>query len=86
MRFDAAIVREQGVNFAVVAVKRHVVNHRAEAQSAVQAFSPTFPGMPVILMGQDSSGRPTYFGRPDIVRFLSHISPARLPWRQFTIN
>ncbi len=86
MQIEGAIIREQGVTFAVVIVKRYVVNDRSQANSAIRSFSPIFPGMPVVLMAQDSSSRPTYFGRPDIVRFMSRVAPSRVPWKRYTIN
>lgn len=85
MQFDGALVREQGVTFAVAVVKKHVVDSATEAQSAIRAFAPAFPGVPVVLMGQDHSGRSTFFGRKDIAQFLSRISPNRLPWKRYTI-
>lgn len=86
MQFEGAIIREQGVKFAIVVVKRHVVDSSVEANSAMRAFSPAFPGLPIVLMGQDSSGRATYFGRPDIARFLAGISTSQIPWRRYTLN
>jgi hypothetical protein len=80
-----ALVREQGVDFAVVVVKRHVVNSPSERDEAVSAFSIEF-GVPSVLMAQDSRGVPTYYGRPDLVRFLQNILPEQLPWREFTMR
>lgn len=85
MQFEGAVVREQGVTFAVVVVKKYVVDSPMQARSAINAFSPAFPGMPVVLMGQDSSGRATFFGRQDIAKFLSRISIGRIPWKRYTI-
>lgn len=86
MQFDGAVIREQGVTFAVVVVKHHVVQNRSEAAKAVQAFQPHFPGLPVVLMGQDSRGVPTYFGRTDIARFLSKMPVRAIPWKRYTLN
>jgi hypothetical protein len=86
MQIEGAVLREQGVTFAVVVVKRHVVDNRTEAQSAIRSFGSIFQGMPIVLMAQDSSGRPTYFGRTDLSRFMSHVSPSRVPWKRYTIN
>jgi hypothetical protein len=85
MQFDGALVREQGVTFAVVSVKNHVIQNASEAQSVIREFAPAFPGVPIVLMGQGNSGRATFFGRKDIAQFLSRISPSRLPWRHYTI-
>jgi hypothetical protein len=50
------------------------------------SFSGVFPGMPVVLMAQDSRGTPTYYGRRDIVRFLGDISMSRIPWKWYTVS
>ena len=85
MRFDGAVIREQGVTFALVVVKSHVVQNRFEAGMAISAFQPHFPGMPVVLVGQDSRGTPTYIGRPDIARFLASVPMSAVPWKTYTI-
>ena len=86
MRGQVALVREQGVNFAVVVVKSTVIHgSKSKKDDLVQSFSVEF-GVPSVLMAQDSRGRPTYYGRPDIVRFLSNVLPQRLPWRDFTLT
>lgn len=86
MQIDGAIVRERGVVFAVVSVHDNVVRNRVQAAAAIRGFGPVFPGIPVILMARDASGRPTYFGRQDIASFLSHVAPDRLPWKRYTLN
>ncbi len=52
---------------------------------AIGAFQPTF-GVPVVLMAQDTSGRPTFYGRRDIARFLSNVPISAIPWREYTVN
>lgn len=86
MQFEGAVIKEQGVTFAIVIVKPHVLNSSTEAQSARSSFSGIFPGVPIILMAQDSSGRGTYQGRTDIVRFLAHVPTSRIPWKRYTLN
>lgn len=86
MKIQAAVVKEQGVTFAVVVVKPRVVSSRHEAQRAAAAFTRYFPGMPIVLMAQDSRGTPTYVGRPDIVKFLANVFLESLPWKEFTFN
>jgi hypothetical protein len=85
MQFEGAVISEQGVTFAVIVVKKYVVENTAQARAAISNFSPAFPGVPIVLMGQDNLGRATFFGRKDIARFLSGISPNRIPWRRYTI-
>ena len=84
--FQGAIVTEQGVTFAVVIVKPHVVDSPSLAKDVISAFRPIFGYMPVVLMAQDFSGRATYYGRSDIVDFLAGISPSSIPWKEFTLS
>lgn len=85
MRVQGAVIREQGQTFAVVVVKPHIVQNSFDASEAIRSFLPIF-GVPVVLMAQDGRGQPTYYGRPDIARFLSSISINSIPWREYTIN
>jgi hypothetical protein len=86
MKFQGALIKEQGVTFAVVIVKKSVVDDRATAQNVIQSFQPAFPGTPIVLMSQDSRGIPTYFGRQDIAKFLAKIPMTAIPWREYSIN
>lgn len=63
MTFEGAVIKEQGVTFAIVIVKPHVIDNETEASETIMAFQPAFPGLPVVLMAQDSRGTPTYYGR-----------------------
>lgn len=86
MTFEGAIVREQNVTFAIVVVKPHVFDNTTEANRAMGSFRPVFPGLPVVLMGQDGFGRPQYYGRRDIVNFLAHVPLQAIPWRKYELN
>lgn len=86
MQFEGAVIKEQGQTFAVVVVKPHVLGNSFEYDKARRSFSGFFPGMPIVLMAQDSRGTPTYQGRRDIVQFLANISMARIPWKRYNFN
>ncbi len=86
MHFQGAVIREQGQTFAVVVVKRHVIDNQSTAADAIANFAPAFPGLPVVLMAQDNSGRPTYYGRKDISQFLATVPMRAIPWREYTLN
>jgi hypothetical protein len=75
MRVQGAVIREQGQTFGVVVVKPSVVQNSTEAADAIRGSTPVFR-VPVALMAQDSRGRPTYYGRPDIARFMSRYRGA----------
>jgi hypothetical protein len=85
MTFDAALVREQGQTFAVVAVRRGIIDNTVEAESARESFASAFDYVPIVLMEQGFRGRPRYFGRPDIVRFLANVDFRRLPWKKWSL-
>ncbi len=86
MIFTGSVIKEQGQTFAIVLVKEHVVQSSHQAQDAINNFRPMFPGMPVVLAGQDSRGRFTYYGRTDIVNFLSSIRASQIPWKEYRYN
>ncbi len=86
MQLEGAVIREQGQTFAIVVVKPHILNNSAECDDARRNFRNIFPGMPIVLMAQDSRGLPTYQGRPDIVKFLASISVSRIPWKKYNYN
>lgn len=73
MKGQVALVREQGVDFAVVVVKGHVLDSPSQRNDTVAAFSVEF-GVPAVLMAQDHQGTPKYYGRPDLVQFLATSS------------
>jgi hypothetical protein len=84
MQFEGALVKEQGVTFAIVVVKATVLNSPTEINQARTAFQSCFPHVPIVLMAQDSHGVPTYQGRTDIVHFLSRVHPSRIPWKRYS--
>lgn len=85
MSFDGAVIKEQGVTFAIVVVKPHVLNTSSSCEETRQGFARYFPNMPIILMAQDSHGIPKYHGRTDIVKFLANVHPSRIPWKRYTV-
>jgi len=86
MQFEGAVIKEQGITFAVVVVKAAVLNNAQRAKEALRGFGPVFPGLPVVLMAQDGRGRPTYYGRNDLSRFLSRVPLSAIPWKRYSCN
>ena len=86
MKFQGAVIKEQGVTFAVVIVKKHILDNLNAAQETVQAFAPVFSGFPVVLMAQDHQGRPSYYGRKDIAKFMANVPLSAITWREYTLN
>lgn len=86
MKIQGAVLKEQGVTFAVAIVKPHVLNSRIEANRLIGVLEPVFGGVPVVLMAQNARGVPTYFGRRDIVRFLTTVPLGAIPWKEFIVR
>ena len=86
MKFQGAVIKEKGVTFAIVVVKQSALHIQSESQKLAHAFSPYFPGLPIILMAQDGRGIPTYWGRRDIVNFLANIHISQIPWKEYTLR
>lgn len=85
-RFDIALVREQGVDFAVVNVKRHVLDDQRAQEDLAATLVPHVGAIPVVFMAQSSHGKATYVGRRDLVRFLANLFVEQLPWRTATLR
>lgn len=85
MQIEGAVISEQGQKFAIVIVKEYVLNS-TEKDTVSMEFSKYFPGMPLILMAQNSRGIPTYYGRKDIVAFLAKLHISQIPWKKYTFN
>ena len=85
-QIDAAIVKEQGVTFAIAVVKSYILNSPSERERALVSFQGLFPHMPIILMAQDARGIPHYWGRRDIVNFLANVPMSCIPWKRYTVN
>jgi len=86
MKFQGALIKEQGQTFAIVIVKPNVLQNSFDANNARNSFSPVFPGVPIVLMAQNTRGIPTYQGRTDIVNFLARVPMASIPWREYSIS
>lgn len=80
--WNVALVREQGINFAVVSVKDSVLGNPPSRDNLVKAWSAEL-GRPAVLIGAQQH---RLYGRPDIVRFLSNVHPSQLPWRTVTLS
>lgn len=85
MQLEGAVIKEQGVTFAVVVVKPQVTQNSLEARRAIAAFSGAFDGLPVVLMSQDR-GRARFYGRPDLAKFLASVPVHCIPWRKYTMS
>ena len=86
MKFQGALIKEQGVTFGIVVVKSHVLHNDAEAESMRRFGTQVFGVVPIVLMAQNSRGVPIYSGRRDIVKFLARVPLRAIPWREYTVS
>ncbi|MWK55795.1 hypothetical protein GO594_07400 [Pseudomonas otitidis] len=86
MKFQGAVILEQGVTFAIVLVKHSITGSQHQAEETRGGFQPYFPGIPVVLASQDSSGRFRFHGRKDLADFLANIHPSQIPWAEYTTS
>lgn len=85
MKIQGAVIIEQGVTFAIVVVSQTVTNYTSQIIRVRNALSNYFRNMPIILMSQDARGRPHYYGRKDIVKFLESVRLDQIPWKEYTL-
>lgn len=86
MKIQGAVIKEQGVTFAVAIVKHHITSSNHEADKARESLQAYFPGLPLVLASQDSRGTFRYHGRTDLAKFLAAIHPSRIPWKEYTYS
>jgi hypothetical protein len=86
MKIQGAVIKEQGVTFAILIVKSHVLTSHSDREKMQVSGQTFFPGVPIVLMAQDGRGIPKYWGRKDIVNFLASVHPSQIPWKKYTFN
>ena len=80
----AAIIKEQGVTFAVVHVPASSVRNNNVAEKTKLTYEKYFK-IPVVLM-YDDSNRTRWYGRNDIVDFISDYSFKQIPWKIYELT
>lgn len=86
MIIDGALIKEQGITFAIIVVKPFVLSSTSESENMRNLGVSIFSHIPIILMAQDSQGRATFQGRKDIVNFLVNIPLSSIPFRRYTVQ
>ena len=84
MKIQGAAISLQGVNFAIAVVDMGLVNTHGEADMAIERISPSFGGVPVVLMAQKEDGSPVYYGDEDLVRSLADVPIDKMPWKEYS--
>jgi hypothetical protein len=85
MKLLGAAISLKGENFAIAVVDMDLVKSHGEADMAIETISPTFGGVPVVLMAQKDDGTPVYYGQESLVRSLADIPVDKMPWKEYSI-
>jgi len=88
VKLTGSVIKEQGVTFGVLLIKKPAFNTQSVREEARVAASsmPMFRNIPLVLACQDSGGRMTYSGRRDLANFLASVPVAAIPWKEYTVN
>ncbi len=82
--FRGALIKEQGITFAVVEVDPAVLTGGDRRLTEERArYAPIFKEVPIVLAARGPDKRARYSGRPDIVRFLASTGWTRIPWKRY---
>lgn len=85
MKFQGALIKEQGVTFAIISVKLSALQSSATRNQMQMFGHRVFGAVPIILAAEVSRGTMRYWGRRDIVAFLAKFPASWIPWRQYTV-
>ena len=85
MKMQGAAISLEGVNFAIVLVDMDLVKSHGEADMAIETISPSFGGVPVVLMAQKEDSSPVYYGDESLVRSLADIPIDKMPWKEYNV-
>ena len=86
MTFQGALIQEQGVTFAIIAVQPSVLLNTALGGRWQNLGAAVFGPIPIVLTARDARGNSMWRGRDDIVRFLRSVPPQLIQWRAYTVN
>jgi len=86
MTLRGTVVTHRGTRFALVEADAELIDSQAESVEALRFLARRFPGLPILLMATDASGRPRYRGPTELVRKAATLKISGLPWNEFDVN
>jgi hypothetical protein len=81
MSGEVALVKEQGQDFAILAVKNNVITNPTLREEMI-AFGQREFGMRTALLAENGRS----WGPRDIVNWLQGVFVEQLPWRRFSVS
>ncbi len=86
LKFSAAVIKDDGHEFAVVLVKIGIVRNLAQARLVSAGCSTVLIGMPIVLAAQDAFGTFSFHGRKELIDVLRKYEPEHLPWKRYSMT
>ncbi|BBO79611.1 hypothetical protein DSCO28_01770 [Desulfosarcina ovata subsp. sediminis] len=86
MKFQGALITEQGITFAVVVVKKPFLQNTLTSNKKREEYQQIFPGIPIILAAKEGRGIFQFQGRKDLVNLLASIDSSRIPWKDYSVS
>ncbi|WP_238883309.1 hypothetical protein [Clostridium sp. YIM B02551] len=86
MQLEAAIINNSELTFALIPVDYSIVMDSTTAKNIQASYAKYFPGLPIILMSANDLTIPTYFGRKDILRYLTDLNPSSISFEIFNFD
>ena len=82
-QLTGAVIREQGVTFAVALMKDHVLNSQSVSREQIQAVSHAL-GCPLVVLMGERNGK-LRGNRQDLVNFVSKLHRSQIPWKKYSV-
>jgi hypothetical protein len=86
VQLEAAIIDNSKVTFALIPVEYSILINSTAAKDVQASYAKYFPGLPIILMSEDDLTMPTYFGRKDILKYLTDLSPSSITFEVYNFD
>ncbi|RJP14533.1 MAG: hypothetical protein C4520_21245 [Candidatus Abyssobacteria bacterium SURF_5] len=86
MKFEGAIIEEQGIKFAIVKVGKDIFEVPGRARDRMISFQSFFPDMAIVFMAAETGEVPQFYGRPDIVRLMMSKPLENIVWEQYSFD
>jgi hypothetical protein len=85
MNFDAAFVKENGVEIGIFATTMDVINDKMQADNLIRyCEEKILVGYQVVLMAQDIQGIPHYHGKQNLVSIFEDTNFSKVHFRRYT--
>jgi hypothetical protein len=83
--YQGGVVIGHKKKFGIVRVEPELLNDKEKAVETIQSLLPQFDGLPVVLVAEEKEGKPEYFARPDLMKFLMDFHLPSVEWKEYQV-